>query len=170
MALDKLSKFLCYQLLVNFFLAHEVCTNHEHADCLRPEARARSHRCCPSTNIQNLRGGAQLFPRHTTCPRSHELLVSTQTNCLPSSLSTQSLLSSWAFWGLSPPTSVIKWKQGPGIQSWISKLFFLISRKYEMEAAWSNGSKGREFNLGFRNSVFWFPGNIKWKRLYNWNS
>jgi len=28
---------------------------------------------------------------------------------------------------------------------------------------WLNGSKGREFNLGFRNSVFWFPGIIKWK-------
>ena len=27
-----------------------------------------------------------------------------------------------------------------------------------------NGSKGREFNLGFRNSVFWYPGIIKWKR------
>ena len=26
-----------------------------------------------------------------------------------------------------------------------------------------NGSKGREFNLGFRNSVFWFPGIITWK-------
>jgi len=29
---------------------------------------------------------------------------------------------------------------------------------------WSNGSKGREFNLWFRNSVFLFPGFIKWKR------
>jgi len=29
---------------------------------------------------------------------------------------------------------------------------------------WLNGNKGREFNLGFRNSLFWFPGNIKWKR------
>ena len=27
-----------------------------------------------------------------------------------------------------------------------------------------NGSKGQEFNLEFRNSVFWFPGIIKWKR------
>ena len=27
-----------------------------------------------------------------------------------------------------------------------------------------NGSKGREFNFGFRNSVFLFPGIIKWKR------
>ena len=41
---------------------------------------------------QNLRGGAQLFPRHTTCPRSHELLVSSHTNYLPSSLSTRNLL------------------------------------------------------------------------------
>ena len=80
-----------------FFLAHEVCTNHEHEDCLRPEAEARSHRCCPSTNIQNLRCGAQLFPRYTTCPRSHKLLVSSQTNCLPSSLTHKSLLSSCAF-------------------------------------------------------------------------
>jgi len=27
-------------------------------------------------------------------------------------------------------TRLIKWKQGPGIQSWISKLCFLISRNY----------------------------------------
>ena len=32
-------------------------------------------------------------------------------------------------------TRLIKWKQRPGIQSWISKLCFLISRKYWMEAA-----------------------------------
>ena len=32
-------------------------------------------------------------------------------------------------------TRLIKWKQGPGIQSWISKLCFLISGNYEMEAA-----------------------------------
>ena len=93
------------QIVSQFFLAHEVCTNHEHEDCLRPEAEAWSHRCCPSTNIQNLRCGAQLFPRTTTCPRSHELLESSQTNYLPSSQSTQSLLSSCASWGLSPPTS-----------------------------------------------------------------
>ena len=48
-----------------------------------PEAGAGSHRCCPSTNIQNLRGGAQLFPRHTTCPRSHELLVSSRLRVPP---------------------------------------------------------------------------------------
>ena len=29
---------------------------------------------------------------------------------------------------------------------------------------WLNGSKGREFKNGFRNSVFWFPGIIKWKQ------
>jgi len=40
-------------------LAHEIFTDHEHADFL--QAEAESHRCCPSTNIQNLRGGAQLF-------------------------------------------------------------------------------------------------------------
>jgi len=32
-------------------------------------------------------------------------------------------------------TQLIKWKQWPGIQSWISKLCFLISRNYQMEAA-----------------------------------
>jgi len=32
-----------------------------------------------------------------------------------------------------------------------------------------NGSNGREFNLGFRNSVFWFPGMIKWKRPEPWD-
>jgi len=53
------------------------------------------------TNIKNLRGGAKLFPRHTTCPRSHKLLVNSRTNCLPSSMSTQSLLSSCASWGIS---------------------------------------------------------------------
>jgi len=41
-----------------------------------PEAEAGSLLCCPSPNILNLRGGAQLFPRHTTCLRSHNLLVS----------------------------------------------------------------------------------------------
>jgi len=66
------------------FLAHEVCTNHEYKDFLRPRAEAGSHRCCPSTNTQNLGGGAQLFPRHTTCPRSHELLVSRRGGRSPS--------------------------------------------------------------------------------------
>ena len=69
-----------------------------------PEAEAGSHHCWPSTNIQTHRGGAQLLPRHTTCSRSHKLLVSSQTNYLPSSLSTQGLLISCASWGLSPPT------------------------------------------------------------------
>jgi len=32
-------------------------------------------------------------------------------------------------------TQLIKWKQGSGIQSWISKLCLLISRNYWMEAA-----------------------------------
>jgi len=50
---------------------------------------------------QNPRGGAQLFPRHMTCPRSHELLVSSQTNSFPSSLSTRTLLRICA----STPTS-----------------------------------------------------------------
>jgi len=104
MARDKLCKFLWYTLLVNFFFGprslHEPRT-------WRPKAEVRSHGegCCPSTNIQNLQGGAQLFPRHTTCPRSHEVLVISQSNCLPSSLNTQSLLSSCVSWGLSPPTS-----------------------------------------------------------------
>ena len=69
-----------------------------------PEAEAGSHHCWPSTNIQTHRGGAQLLPRHTTCSRSHKLLVSSQTNYWPSSLSTQGLLISCASWGLSPPT------------------------------------------------------------------
>ena len=106
MARDKLSNFLWYEFLVNlfsFFLAHEVGTNHEHVECLRikqskththPETEEGCHHCCPSTKPS---GWAQLFPRHTTCPRSHELLVSSQTNYLPSSLSTRSLLSSCAF-------------------------------------------------------------------------
>ena len=48
-------------------------------------------------------------------------------------------------------------------QPWCDPLFFttpLILPKPN----WLNESKGREFDLGFRNSVFWFPGIIKWKR------
>jgi len=111
MARDKLRIFLWYEFLVNFFflfLAHEVGRNHGHVDCLRikkskthtrPETEEGSHCCCPSTKPSGW--GTTLSPRHTTCPRSHELLVSSQTNYLPSSLSTRSLLSLCA----STPTS-----------------------------------------------------------------
>jgi len=91
-----------YEFLVNFFsfflptkLARTTnmtiaCEynkgKHTHTLRLRREVTAVARR-------QNPRGGAQLFPRHTTRPRSHELLVSSQTNYLLSSLSTRSLLS-----------------------------------------------------------------------------
>jgi len=41
----------------------------------------------------------------------------------------------------------------------------ILSRPDTMNclAKW-NGSRSREFKFGFRNSLFWFPGNIKWKR------
>ena len=87
------------QILVNFFcflLPTKFARTTNMKIACDPEAEVGSHRCCPSTNIQNLWGGAQLFPRHMTCPRSHELLVSSQTNYLPSSLSTRILLSSCA--------------------------------------------------------------------------
>jgi len=43
MARDKLRNFLWYKSLVNFFLffAHEVFTNHEYQDCLRPTSLMR---------------------------------------------------------------------------------------------------------------------------------
>ena len=46
---------------------------------------------------------------------------------------------------------------------WCDPLFF-TAPPILSKPDWLNGSKGREFNLGFRNSVFWFPGIIKWKR------
>ena len=46
---------------------------------------------------------------------------------------------------------------------WCDPLFF-TTPPISSTPNWLNGSKGREFNLWFRNSVFCFPGIIKWKR------
>jgi len=46
---------------------------------------------------------------------------------------------------------------------WCDPLFF-TAPPILSKPEWLDGRKGQEFNLGFRNSVFWFPGIIKWKR------
>ena len=44
--------------------------------------------------------------------------------------------------------------------------FVILSRPDPMNclAKWLDGSRSQEFNVGFRNSLVWFPANIKWKR------
>jgi len=81
MAREKLSNFWYHNILDKFFpffLAHKVNTNHEQKISSDLEAEAGSHRCCLLKNIQNLWGGAQHFPRHATCQRSHELIASSR--------------------------------------------------------------------------------------------
>jgi len=65
-----------FSQLFFLFFAHEVGTNHEHDDCLQikqsqthihPETEEGTHHCCPSTKPS---GWDQLFPRHSTCPKS----------------------------------------------------------------------------------------------------
>jgi len=54
-----------------------LTTNHEHEDILLdstcdPEAEAGSQRCCPSTNIQKLRGSDTTLSKTHDMPKTRE--------------------------------------------------------------------------------------------------